>query len=416
MRTPVEFPRGSHVRRAVLALLATCTLVPLATAGDRKPPGPAPVLPPPAEKPNLRTRAIADLPTTVSVPISADTSFVVGIPGRLFIQCPRNSALPVSLEGDGLVLQDIFSMQTGNAHSLAYVGSMPLPKSDPKQTFAERLARTAPSFVAGLRAKYARVDFRLVTDPAGIDLEKTTVKLDGKPVVAWRTSKYVTSPSGEANKPDAVLSGEALFLGDPVSDTLLYVIVDSKGRTLQLDRLLDGLAIRKTALANPKGRLVPLNDVAYGLDGRFPIRLAWFVSPPGFAQTIATVRYPDDRVYAEERLDAKGVVTGEYHIDHRDHGAATTLEGEVELERVSRHVEGTGSPRAVELAPGCGRAIVLSYPTKVGATTAYAQSAVFEVDDKIWTFTLTTYGDETLAKADAVALDALLRGLNLVVR
>ena len=408
-------------RAAVLALLATWALAPLADAGDRKPaapaPAPAPAAPAPAEAPELRTHAIADLPTSISIPISPDASFVLGIPGRLFLQCPRNSALPVSLEGDGLVLQDVFSMQTGNAHSLAYVGSVPLPKSEPREKFDERLARGARSFVAGLRTKYARVNFRLVTDPPGIDLDKTTLDVDGKPVAAWRTSKYVTSPADEANKPDALLSGEGVFLGDQPSESLIYVIVDSKGRTLALDRLLGALSIRKTALSNPKGRLVPLNDVSYGLDGRYPIRLAWFTSPPGFAPTIATVRFPDDRVYAEERLDAKGVVTGEYRIDHRDHGAATTLEGEVSLECVARHVDESAAVKSsVDLAPGCGRAIVFAYDRKVGTTNAWARSAVFEVDDKIWTFTITTYGDGRLAIADAAAFDALLRGLHLAVR
>lgn len=404
-------------RPVVLALLAASALGALADAGDRKPAAPAPVAPAPAEEPDLRTRPIPDLATSVSIPLSPDTSFVVGIPGRLFIQCPRNSALPVSLEGDGLVLQDVFSMQTGNAHALVYVGSVPLPKPEPKEKFDDRLARGVRSFVEGLRAKYARVDVRLVTDPPGIELEKTTLPMDGKPVVAWRTSKYVTSPAGETNKPDALLSSEAVFLGDALSGSMTYVVVDAKGRTLALDRLLGGLSIRKTAVANPKGRLVPLNDVSSGLDGRYPIRLAWFTSPPGFAPTIATVRFPEDRVYAEERLDATGVVTGEYRIDHRDHGATTTLEGEVELERVARHVEKDVTPtRAVALAPGSGRAIVFAYARKVGTTNAWARSAVFEVDDKIWTFTLTTYGDEPLAKADTAAFDALLAGLHLAVR
>ena len=79
--------------------------------------------------------------------------------------------------------------------------------------------------------KYARVDFRLVTDTRGIKLEKAPIKVDGKPVVAWRTSKYVTRPTGLVNKAEAVLQGEAVLFGAESADSLVYLIVDSKSRS-----------------------------------------------------------------------------------------------------------------------------------------------------------------------------------------
>ncbi len=366
-------------------------------------------------KANLRESAIGDHRTTVSVPLSADTSIFIGLPPRLFIQCPRTSTIPTSLDGDGLILQDVWNTTTGNAHSIVYLGTVPLPKSDPSQSFADRVARFVPSFIAGMREKYSRVDFMLVTDARGIKLEKLPLKVDGKPAVAWRTSTYVTRPTVNVNK-DAIFTGEAAFLGDPVSDALIYFVVDSKSRRVKLDQLLEEISIRKSATANPNGHLVQLNDISNALDNRYPIRLASFESPAGFVATQDTVRSSEVIVYSEQRLDEKGTVTAMYRIDHRDHGDTQTLAGELELERASRSIKASEPAKTIELATAGAQALVLSYKTKVGDRPAAAQTAVLALDDKIWIVTWTSFGDDAAVAADALAFEAMLRSMQLVVR
>ncbi len=417
-RPAARRPSASAARRRNAALLAgVVSFVSLsalaasprrAVAGDVTPSGsPAPV--------NLKTNKILDLPTTVSVPISADQSLVLAIPGRMFLQCPRNAPVPTTFWGDGIILQDVWNSTTGNTLTMAYVGTMPLPAADLSVPFAERFARMVPSFVMGLQEKYARVDFKLLTDPGTIKLEKTTVKVDGKPVPAFRTSRYLTAPS-TVNKRGAQLASEAVFFGAPSAEALVYVVIDSKGKAMPVDRLLDGISLRKTAAANPTGRLVALNDVSYGVDGRWPVRLGWYTSPAGFVPTQDTLRAVTELVYGEERLDAKGAVTAAYRIEHRDGTPGKTHEQELEIERASHMIQDAGAPRSVDLMPGSGRALVLSYRTKVGERAAFAQTAVIVVDDKVWTFTWTTFGDEEHAKADAAAFDALLHGMSLAIR
>ena len=339
----------------------------------------------------------------------------MSIPGRMFLQCPRNAPVPTTFWGDGLILQDVWNSTTGNTLTMVYVGTMPLPAADLSVPFAERFARMVPSFVTGLQEKYARVDFRLLTDPGAIKVTKATVKVDGKPVPAFRTSRYQTTP-GTVNKKGAQLASEAVFFGAPSAEALLYVVIDSKGGAMPLDKVLDGLSIRKTTAVNPTGRVVAINDVSYGVDGRWPVRLGWYTSPAGFAPTQDTVRVVTELVYAEERLDAKGAVTGAHRIEHRDGTPGKTHEQELEIERASHMIQDAGAPRSVDLVPGSGKALVLSYKTKVGERAAFAQTAVIVVDDKVWTFTWTTFGDEALAKADAAAFDALLHGMSLAIR
>lgn len=379
--------------------------------GMSSPRAPAPVA--------LRDVAILDQPTTLVVPISATDGLFVGIPGRLFLQCPRNGILPTSLDGDGVVLQDVWNATTGNAHSLAYVGVVPLPKSDPSQTFAERLGRAVTSFVAGLPEKYARVDFRLVTDTRGIKLEKAPIKVDGKPVVAWRTSKYVTRPTGLVNKAEAVLQGEAVLFGAESADSLVYLIVDSKSRRITVDSLLDRLSFQRLFAPGAKPRLVPLNDVSNARDDRYPIRLGWFESPGGFAPTLEIERAKDELVYAEDRVDEKGVVTATYRIEHRDRGAGSTLSSEAELERSSRQMKDAGPAREVAIGVPGAHAVVIAWRPAGAAPTgsaAYANTAVIDVDDKLWIFTWTTFGDEARAKADTAAFETLLHGLQIAIR
>ena len=348
------------------------------------------------------------------MPISADQSLVLAIPGRMFLQCPRNAPVPTTFWGDGIILQDVWNSTTGNTLTMVYVGTMPLPAADLSVPFAERFARMVPSFVNGLQEKYARVDFRLLTDPGTIKIEKATVKVDGKPVPAFRTSRYQTSPS-TVNKRAQMVS-EAVFFGAPSAEALLYVVMDSKGKAMPIEKVLDGLSIRKTSAVNPTGRMVALNDVSYGVDGRWPVRLGWYTSPAGFASTQDTIRTITELVYGEERLDATGKPNASYRIEHRDGTPGKTHEQELEIERSSHQIQDAGAPRSVDLAPGSGRALVLSHKTKVGDRAAFAQTAVIVFDDKVWTFIWTTFGDEAMAKADATAFDALLHGMSLAIR
>jgi hypothetical protein len=408
-------PRRSPARSltpfalALVAMIAPVAPVAFARGSDR-----SPALPPP--KPDLHEAKIADLPTTISVPLAWGRSFVVAIPGRLFHQCPRNWTSATSFEGDGTILQNVWNTTTGNSHGVAYVGSMRLPAADPKVPFLDRAARAAADFVAGFRDRYSKLEIiRLVSDPAAITLSKTTVKVDGKPTMVWRTSKYQTTLTEGGNKPGAPLTSEGILLPDALSESLCYVIVDTKGR-ITLDQLLDGLSIRSTKDVNPAGRIVPLNDISNALDDRFPIRLGWYTSPAGFAPTVATCRATGEIVYSEERLDAAGVVTGAHRIEHRDRADVQLLERQGGLERSLRGLDDDVPSRSIDLAPGSGRAIVLAYATKVGDRPAHAQTAVFEVDDKIWSFTWTTFGDDALAKADAAAFETLLHGMSLAVR
>jgi len=410
---PTRSRRRPLTTRSVAGVLAAVAMIAgsrgaSAGGGEVTPPAvPAPV--------NLKANKILDVPTSVSVPISADQSLVVAIPGRMFLQCPRNAPVPTTFWGDGIILQDVWNSTTGNTLTMVYVGTMPLPAADLSVPFAERFARMVPSFVTGLEEKYARVDFRLLTDPGNIKIEKTTVKVDGKPVPAFRTSRYQTAPS-TVNKKGAQLASEAVFFGAPSAEALLYVVIDSKGKAMPIEKLLDGLSIRKTSTVNPTGRLVALNDVSYGVDGRWPVRLGWYTSPAGFAPTQDTIRTTTELVYGEERLDASGKPNAAYKIEHRDGTPGKTHEQELEIERASHQIQDAGAPRSVDLAAGSGRALVLSYKTKVGDRAAFGQSAMIVLDDKVWTFTWTTLGDEALAKADAAAFDALLKGMSLAIR
>jgi hypothetical protein len=392
-----------RVRVALLAVLASL-------AGGSVARGDEPA------KPSLRQSWLTDLPTTISVPLENDTSFVVGLPAHLWIQCPRNGPGPTTFDGDGLVLQDIIDMRSGNSHSLAYVGAVALPRPARGEAFEERFDRFAQFFVADLGKKYARVEFSLATAPGDVKLERTELTIDGKPTAAWRTSRYKTKPTGFANKPNEFLTGEAAFVGDEASNSFLYLVSDSKMGSLNLDQLLTGLSVRKSAAANPTGRRVQLLDIAAGADANYPVRLAFYESPPGFVPTFATIRTREELVYAEDRLDEKARVTASWRIAHRDHVAAKPLAAEAEKERAARGGKGASAPKAVDLGTTGAQALVFSYKTTVGDRAGTASTAVVEFDDKIWSMTWTTFGDEAAVKADQAALEALLHGMQLATR
>ncbi len=370
----------------------------------------------PAAKANLRESWLTDLPTTVSVPLGNDTSLVVGLPAHLWIQCPRNTVGTTSFDGDGVVLQDIIDMGSGNSHSLAYLGAVALPKAGRGETFAERFDRFAQVFVADLAKKYARVDFALATSADSIQLNRTEVTIDGKPVAAWRTSKHPTNPAGYANKPDSIMTGEAAFVGDEASNSFLYLVSDSKMLSLTLDQLLPTLSIQKTAAVNKSGRRVQLIDVSEGQGENYPVRLAFYESAAGFAPTLATVRLREQLVYAEDRLDEKGRVTATWRIAHRDHVASKSLASEAEKDRTAKGLKSPSATKTVDLGTTNARALVFSAKQQVGDRTGLSTTAVLEFDDKIWSMTWTTFGDDAMATADQAAFETLLRGMQLATR
>ena len=393
--------------RAVLALAAALLSLPRldGATGDE-----------PQAKANLRESWLTDLPTTISVPLANDTSLVVGLPAHLWIQCPRNTAGVTTFDGDGIVLQDIIDMGSGNSHSLAYIGAVALPKPGRGEAFEERFDRFAQFFVTELAKKYARVDFALAIAADAVKLERTEVTVDGKPIAAWRTSKHPTNPAGYANKPGSIMTGEAAFVGDEASNSFLYIVSDSKMMSLTLDQLLASLSIRKTSAANTAGRRVQLIDVSEGLGANYPVRLAFYDGPAGFVPTLATVRLREQLVYGEDRLDEKGRVTATWRIAHRDHAATKSLASEAEKERAARGGKSPTAVKAIDLGTTGAQALVFSGKVPVGERTGVATTAVLEFDDKIWSMTWTTFGDDALVKADQAAFEALLHGMQLATR
>ncbi len=365
-------------------------------------------------KANLRESWLTDLPTTVSVPLANGTSFVVGLPAHLWIQGPRNTKeAATTFDGDGLVLQDIIDMGSGNSHSLAYVGAVELPKPGRGEAFEERFDRFVQFFVPDLARKYARVEFALGAPVDSIKVERTEIAVDGKPVASWRTSKHPTGPAGFVNKPGSVLTSEIAFVGDAASNSCLYLVSVSKMNSLTLDQLLGNLSIQKSTAANAAGRRVQLLDISAGQDENYPVRLAVYEAPAGFVPTLSTVRLRQELVYAEDRLDDKGRVTATWRIGHRDRDAKKPLAAEVEKEILAA---GGKNPRVVGLGTAGAQASVFTSKAKVGDRAGVANTAVIEFEDKIWSITWTTFGDDAMAKADQAAFDALLGGFTLATR
>ena len=363
---------------------------------------------------NLRESWLADEATVVSVPLSNGTSLVVGLPAHLWIQGPRNSKSGITtFDGDGVVLQDIIDMRSGNSHSVAYVGAVPLPKPGRGEAFDERFDRFVQFFVPELGSKYARVDFALGEAPEAVKVERTEVSVDGKPVAAWRTSKHRTGPAGFVNKPGSVLTAEIAFVGDEASNSCLYLASVSKMGSLTLDQLLPSLSIRKTPAAHATGHRVQLLDISEGAGENYPVRLATYEAAPGFSPSLASVRLREELVYAEDRLDDKGRVTATWRITHRDHAPTTTMAAEVEKETSAA---GGRNPRVVELGTAGARASVFTAKAKVGDRAGVANTAVVEFEDKLWKLTWTTFGDEAAVKADQAAFETLLRGFTLATR
>jgi len=367
-------------------------------------------------KAKLRDSWPIDQPTSVAVPLANGTSLVVGLPVHLWIQGPCNTKTTAGFVGDGIVLQDIVDMRTGNSHSIAYLGAAGLPKSARGESFDARLDRFVQELVGNLGQAYARVNLELAASSGTVQVDRTEVPVDGKPVKGWRTARHATHPAGFGDHPGARLSAQVAFLGDEASNSCLCLVSTSKMGSLTLDQLLAKLSIQKTPAANGSGHRVQLLDLSAGPDESYPVRFATYDAPAGFAPTLATLRLRQELVYAEDRLDDKGRVTGTWRIGHRVRAASKPMAAEVETDRASVGGTNTSETQAVELGTAGARAFVFTSKVKGGDRGGVAATAVVELDDKVWSVTLTTFGDDAQAKADQAAFETLLHGMQLAVR
>ena len=362
--------------------------------------------------PNLGTAKIQDVATWVSVPLSSEKSLALALPDRFWIQCPRHSSVPTSLDGDGLVLQ--YMNARGGSHSLIYVGSVPLPRSVPGEKPEVRLDHAAAEFVGSLREKYARVDFHL--REYHVASARSTVVLGGKKVAAVATAKYVTPPAVAVSGPDSTLTGECVVFVPEGIDRLVYVAVNSKAGGTSLDRVTAAMTLEKTADLALRPRVVQLNDIANGRDDRYPVRLVSYDSPPGFAPTIEVVRMVDELVYAEDRRDAAGVVTGTLRFDQHDVGVTDGLGATTEE---ARKTVAWGKPSAavdVALATEGVRAKVFRFVGQVAGRDYVARRAIAMLDDKALEITWSTFSDAALEERDAKAFDRMLSTMRLATR
>jgi hypothetical protein len=387
---------------AALAIAWALACVPLAAAG------------PPADDrgPDLQRAKIRDVPTWVSVPLPGEKSLVVGLPDRFWIQCPRHSSYPTSLDGDGLVLGYHNSM--GGTVSLCYVGALTLPEPMAPEKIEVRAENAAKDFAADLKAKYARVEFAL--KDAKVNVEKATVLLGGKKAPAWRTSRHMTVPSGPFSGPDANFGGEGVLFVPPGTESLVYLFLTAKSGGTTLDRVLGDVSVKPTADVAKTPRVVQWNEISHASDGRMPVRFVSHESPPGFAPTLAVVRMTTEFAYAEDRVDEKGAVTGTLRFEQRDVPPTMSLAAVAEEERQS-HAWGKPTEAVdVPLATEGARARVFGFTGSAAGRDYAARAAVFLLGDKVVRLTWTTFGDAGLAASDAYALDRLLKSMQVATR
>jgi ABC-2 type transport system ATP-binding protein len=185
--------------------------------------------------------------------------------------------------------------------------------------------------------------------------------------------------------------------------------------SLSLDQLLARLSIRKTPAAHGTGHRVQLLDLSPAADESYPVRFAVYDAPAGFAPTLATLRGREELVYAEDRLDDKGRITGTWRIAHRDRATSTPMAAEVEADRTRLGGKGASAAKAVGLGTSAAQAFLFTAKVKVGDRPGVAATAVLELADKVWTISWTTFGDDALVKADQAAFETLLHGMQLAI-
>jgi hypothetical protein len=363
----------------------------------------------------LKGGAITDQATRVCVPVADDLLLSVALPPHFWVQCPRNARIPTSLDGDGVIAQYITNLSWGGTHGLLYVGSVPLSGGKAAAASAGEVEKAARDFLADLRNKYARVDIGLVTDPFRIALEKTFLKVDGKRCPAWRTTKYATKVTGPVSGPSPAFKAEAVLFAPPGADSLAYVVMDGKLAAPALDRVIEGLTTGRAAALFEKPYPVQLNDVSIGALEGFPIRLAAFSSPAGFAPTRLLMRVPEEFVWTADRVDESGRTLAAIKIEHRDPGGGG-IEKEADHERITRKIDPAAPRVPVDLATPGVKAVVFTWTETVGERKAPVKTAVFQLEDKVWTLSLWSYGDAAAQKTDFADFDALLASTQLALR
>lgn len=363
----------------------------------------------------LRGAAIADQPTRLCVPMAEDLVLGLSLPAHFWVQCPRNSAVPTSLAGDGVIAQFVPALVKAGTHGLLYLGAVELAGGKAAASSPEAVERAARDFVVGLRDAYARVEIGLVTDPARVTLEKATVRVDRRTVPAWRTSRYATRVTGPVSGPSPAFEAQALLFAPPGGDTLAYVVMDGKLSAPSLDRVLEGgLSLGRPAALLADPARAQLIDLSVGALEGFPVRLAAFAVPAGFGPTRLLMRVREEFVWTADRRDDAGTTTGAIKVQHRD-SMGRGLEKEADSERATMRIDPAAPRRSVDLATPGARAVVFAYQETVGERRAAVRTAVLELEDKVWTISLWSY-DPAAAKADAAAFDALLASLQLAVR
>lgn len=372
-----------------------------------------PVRPP---KPALRDDPVGsplrESPTTVSVPITDETSLVLALPERFWVQTPRINTVPTSLDGDGTIVQ--YLNQRGGTVSMLYAGAVPLSAGDgPVET---RASNTALDFAATLADKYARVDWSIFSGPVAV--APVEMKVDGVKVAAWRSKRYRTRPAVAYGGPRSEFTGECLLLHAPGTEKLVYVALDFKGGGTTLDKATERLAFRKTREVNPKARRVQLVDLKEAANdpSRFPVRLFAFDMPAGFVVTPEVLKLTGEWVYVEERLDAAGRRDAVLRIHQRPADTTKPLTQDRDDEMAYYRPEERGPAAEVPLATKGATAWLFAHPSPRDGAGTRAMTAVLRLDDMTLLLTWTTFGDAAAFDRDRATLVAALQTFEQTVR
>ena len=359
---------------------------------------------------NLRDAKIDEKPLCVPVRISSDSSLVVSLPERFWIRSSPGAARRFSLAGEGVVIGYIVSMADWLNSSDIFIGSVPLPESKDGEKADERVDRGIAEFVSTLGEKYKHMEIQLFTDVARIKWKKTTVMIDGRKAAAARTTVYNT----KQNAVEIMRTGEGVLFSVAGTGHLTYIIVDTVKGSTSLDKVIESLSVEKTIGCRKKPRVskfiltsraVPSNITHY----------TTYEDPICFVPNY-TDEIREDCIWAEDRFDDLGKLTGSYRLRSRERGEVSTLEEEGTLQMKLLEVENPGVPKKVGLATVGVEALVYSYTAKVGDEEAATSTAVFRFNEQIWTITWRTLGDESHVKFDRIALERLLNGMQLAIR
>ena len=393
---------------ALVVALATVAGAPPAAAKGG-PPRPAP-RPPVKEEPV--GAPIRDVPTTVSVPVDAETSLVLGLPERFWVQTPRINTVPTSLDGDGVIVQ--YLNLRGGSVSMLYAGVVPL--SAGTGGLEQRASDTALDFAATLGDKYQRVDWSIFSGPVAV--APAPLKVDGVKVAAWRSKKYSTRPAAAYGGPTSVFTGELLLFHPPGSERLAYVALDFKGGGTTLDKATEHLSLKKTREVSPKARRVQLLDLKESANdpSRFPVRLVAFDMPAGFVVTPDVLKLTGEWVYVEDRLDAAGRRDAVLRVHQRPADATKPLTRDRDDERAFYREDERGPATEVPLAVKGATAWLFEHPSVRDGAGARAMTAVLRLDDMTLLLTWTTFGDAEALARDRATFTALLASLEHTVR